>query len=120
MTGYRPSMYWIISWGVLAPLIMGVKQLTKLFRIKKRKTYFLSPTDDLHLLLLHLGAGQIRQNSVPDVRPCDRLSDELRLDDLDSRIRHLLSHEPEGESQGCKLKREYHALIFSNSSSQNL
>jgi hypothetical protein len=26
MTGYKPNLYWVITWGVVAPLVMAVSQ----------------------------------------------------------------------------------------------
>ena len=38
MTGYKPSLYWIATWGYIAPIVMAVR-ITWSARIKCRRQY---------------------------------------------------------------------------------
>ncbi len=37
MTGYKPSRYWTITWGVIAPLVMAVSLF--IIRFLLRRTF---------------------------------------------------------------------------------
>lgn len=92
MTGYKPSMYWISSWGVLAPAVMGVNRPLIIYFFHSNAPILGSSfPDHLPLLLFHVATSQIWQGGLSYVRARFWIPHVLGLDVMDPRLCYLLS-----------------------------
>ena len=99
MTGMLPNRYWVICWGVVAPLVMGVIFL--FYCIKVNIIVIILISDLWENFSVTVGARQVRKCRVSPVGAHCWVCDLCLLDDVDSWLRSLLSLQNEGVTEGA-------------------